>query len=208
MLLALAQGLLGQFALGDVVHRQQNHLEMIDAAAPEHQAPAPCAVENPARTSKSGNELPPWRRPSSESRSPGRSQTTARQRIDDLSLGFQWRQSETSGKRPRFAILIRNSSVQHQQRLADGFYDRHREVARLRERCVLGLQFIVDGDQLFVGGLQLFLGGLQFLVEALQLLIGRERLLGRVLALFPGCLMRFDCGKKPLLGVRELLFQP
>ena len=43
MLLALAQGLLGQLALGNVVHRQQNHLEMIDAAAPEHQAPAPHA---------------------------------------------------------------------------------------------------------------------------------------------------------------------
>ena len=41
MLLASVEGLLGQPALGNVVHRQQDHAEMMDAAAPEHQDPVP-----------------------------------------------------------------------------------------------------------------------------------------------------------------------
>src|SRR5438874_1880673 len=40
VLLAPLQGLLCHFAFGDVVHRQQYHFEMIDAAAPDHQAAA------------------------------------------------------------------------------------------------------------------------------------------------------------------------
>ena len=43
MVLALAQGLLGQFAFRNIVNRQQNHLEMIEMAASEDQAPAPHA---------------------------------------------------------------------------------------------------------------------------------------------------------------------
>ena len=41
MLLASVEGILGQPALGDVVHRQHDHAELMDAAAPQHEGPVP-----------------------------------------------------------------------------------------------------------------------------------------------------------------------
>ena len=41
MLLGLAKGILRQPALGNVVHRQQDHVEVMDAAAREYQDPVP-----------------------------------------------------------------------------------------------------------------------------------------------------------------------
>ena len=41
MIFAFAQGLLRQFALGNVVNRQQNHFQMVEMAASDDQALAP-----------------------------------------------------------------------------------------------------------------------------------------------------------------------
>src|SRR6476646_10718054 len=90
MFLAFAYGLLGKFALSNVVDCQQNHPKMIDAAASDHQSPAPHVRkilidleirEGVGALAKTIQRIP----------QAGKVPTALRQRIDDLALGFEWR---------------------------------------------------------------------------------------------------------------------
>src|SRR5205823_649205 len=80
------------------------------------------------------------------------------------------------------------------------------EVQGLRERYILRLQFLVEGDQLLVGRLQLFLRRLKFFVETLQLFVCGQRVCGGGLALLFRYLVVFNNRQKASAHLQDLPF--